>query len=88
MAIADPELLDEVYRFCVARAKEIATGALPGHERDSRSNAQSMLKLFASMRRDVLANPWSGSEAVDYFRRRAMRWKDHSDFDPIWTIDT
>ena len=82
---AEPELLDELYRFCVSRASERATAAL-GHDPRARRHAQITLQILLEMRLSVLNRPESGDAAIDYLRRYAMADRDHPDFKPEWTI--
>jgi hypothetical protein len=83
---ADLSLLDEIYNFCMARERERANGEVAGMDWEQRHSAQTNLRLYQELRMDIRARPWTGADGIDYFRAKAMRYREHPDYRPEWTL--
>ncbi len=87
---ADPDLLEEVYDFAKAREKErieraLKKGGLDYNERRALNSALHNLQWAYAEAKKAGTNA-ALSAAIDVCRKAAMRYRDHPDYDPLWTL--
>lgn len=86
---ADIDLFEEVYAFVRARLTERIDQSVKRHHpqdkiRWDREALKAVQWYYAEAKR------WPTNEAIaaaiDVFRKRAMPFSDHPDYDPLWTL--
>jgi hypothetical protein len=82
--LSQRELLDEVYRFCIARARErvFVHRSHPGM--DARLMGETEIEVLREFRREIVDRPWAATDGLDFFCTYAMRDRHHPDYRPEW----
>lgn len=82
--LTQDQLLDDVFRFCIARARErdLVQRSHPGM--GDRQMGATELEVLQEFRRGVIERPWAASDGLDFFRTYAIRDRHHPDYRPAW----
>ena len=86
MAVTDMALLEEIYAFCLPRAKERAAEAHGRLDGIGLRHAEATIEMLDHLRGDAHADPTRADEVMDLLRLYALKDRAHPEYKPEWHI--